>query len=77
MPHKTPRKSQKKQNPELSADQKVVNKASSHVRIVVEHAIGGMKRYTIVVHGFRNRQENFEDDVIGVCAGLWNLVLSY
>jgi hypothetical protein len=36
-----------------------------------------MKRDTILVHGFRNRQENFEDDVIGVCAGLWNLVLSY
>jgi hypothetical protein len=22
-------------------------------------------------------KENFEDDVIGICAGLWNLVLSY
>jgi hypothetical protein len=77
IPHKKPRKSQKNQNPELSADQKAVNKALSQVRIVVEHAIGGMKRYNILVHGFRNRQENFEDDVIGVCAGLWNLVLSY
>jgi len=36
-----------------------------------------MKRYNILVHAFRNRKENFEDDVIGVCAGLWNLVLSY
>ena len=77
MPRKKPRKSQKNQNPELSADQKAVNKALSQVRIVVEHAIGGMKRYNILVHGFRNRKENFEDDVIGVCAGLWNLVLSY
>jgi hypothetical protein len=77
IPHKKPRKSQKNQNPELSADQKAVNKALSQVRIVVEHAIGGMKRYNILVHGFRNRKENFEDDVIGVCAGLWNLVLSY
>jgi hypothetical protein len=77
IPHKKPRKSQKNQNPELSADQKAVNKALSQVRIVVEHAIGGMKRYNILVHDFRNRKENFEDDVIGVCAGLWNLVLSY
>ena len=77
IPHKKPRKSQKNQNPELSADQKAVNKALSQVRIVVEHAIGGMKRYNILVHGFRNRTEHFEDDVIGVCAGLWNLVLSY
>jgi len=47
------------------------------VRIFVEQAIGGMKRDTILVHGFRNRQETFEDDVLGVCAGRWNLVLSY
>jgi hypothetical protein len=72
-----PRKSKKNPHPELSAVQKAVNKALSQVRIFVEHAIGGMKRYNILVHGFRNRKENFEDDVIGVCAGLWNLILSY
>src|SRR5712691_1249788 len=77
IPHKKPRKSKKNPHPELSAAQKSVNKALSQVRIFVEHAIGGMKRYNILVHGFRNRKENFEDDVIGVCAGLWNLVLSY
>ena len=54
-----------------------MNKAVSQVRIFVEHAIGGMKLYTILVYAFRNCKENFEDDVIGVCAGLWNLVLSY
>jgi hypothetical protein len=47
------------------------------VRIFVEHAIGGMKRSAILVHSFRNRIEHFEDDVIAICAGLWNLVLSY
>jgi hypothetical protein len=36
-----------------------------------------MKRFNILVHSFRNRKEHFEDDVIGVCAGLWNLALSY
>ena len=45
--------------------------------IFIAHAIGGMKRYNILVLSVRNRLENFEDDVIGVCAGLWNLVLSY
>jgi hypothetical protein len=44
---------------------------------LIEHAIGGMKRYTILVHVFRNRKADFEDDAIGVCAGLWNLALSY
>ena len=54
-----------------------MNKALSQVRIFVEHAIGGMKRYNILVHSFRNRKEHFEDDVIGICAGLWNFILSY
>jgi len=77
IPTKKPRKSQKNPSPELRAEQKAANKAFSQVRIFVEHAIGGMKRSNILVHAFRNRIENFEDDVIGVCAGLWNLVLSY
>jgi hypothetical protein len=36
-----------------------------------------MKRSNILVYGFRNRKADFEDDAIGVCAGLWNFVLSY
>jgi len=43
----------------------------------IEHAIGGMKRSNILVHTLRNRIAHFEDDVIGICAGLWNLALSY
>ena len=77
IPTKKPRKSQKNPNPPLSDEQKAANTVLSQVRIFIEHAIGCMKRYNILVHGFRNRKENFEDDVIGVCAGLWNLVLSY
>ena len=77
LPTKKPRKSQKNPNPQLSEEQSAANTALSRVRIFIEHAIGGMKRYNILVHAFRNRKENFADDVIGVCAGLWNLVLSY
>ena len=77
IPTKKPRKSQKNPNPHLSDAQKIANKVLSQVRVFIEHAIGGMKRYNILVHTFRNRIEHFEDDVIGVCAGLWNLVLSY
>jgi hypothetical protein len=77
IPTKKPRKSQKNPNAPLSDAQKVANKVLSQGRICIEQAIGGMKRYNILVHTFRNRIENFEDDVIGVCAGLWNLVLSY
>jgi hypothetical protein len=77
VPHKKPRRSQKNPSPQLSDTQKAANTVLSQVRIFVEHAIGGMKRYTILVHGFRNRKDHFEDDAIGICAGLWNLVLSY
>ena len=72
VPHTKPRKSKKNANPPLSEEHKAANTALSHVRIFVEHAIGGMKRYNILVHSFRNHKENFEDDVIGICAGLWN-----
>jgi hypothetical protein len=77
IPTKKPRKSQKPPNPQWSDEQKAANTALSRVRIFIEHAIGGMKRSNILGHAFRNRIEHFEDDVIGVCAGLWNLVLSY
>ena len=77
IPHKKPRKSKKTPNPQLSTDQKAANTALSQVRILVEHAIGGMKRYNILVHVFRNRKADFEDDAVGICAGLWNFALSY
>ncbi len=77
IPHKKPRKSKKNPNPELTEEQRAENKAVSQVRIFIEHAIGGMKRFNILVQRFRNRKENFEDDSVGICAGLWNLNLCY
>ena len=47
IPTKKPRKSKKNPNPQLSAAQMAANKVLSHVRIFIEHAIGGMKRYNI------------------------------
>jgi hypothetical protein len=77
VPIKKPRQSKKNPNPQLTDEQKATNKALSQVRIFVENAIGGIKRYNILVHRFRNYKDNFEDDVIGICAGLWNFALSY
>jgi hypothetical protein len=77
IPAKKPRKHKKNPSPQLSEAQKAANKALCQVRIFIENAIGGMKRYTILVHSFRNRKAVFENDVIGICAGLWNCVLSY
>ena len=77
IPTKKPRKSQKTPNPQLSDEHKGTKKALSQIRIFIEHAIGGMKRSNILVHVFRNRKADFEDDAVGICAGLWNLALSY
>jgi hypothetical protein len=77
IPHKKPRKSKKNPHPELTLEQRAENKAVSQIRIFVEHAIGGMKRFNILVQRFRNHTEDFEDDSVGICAGLWNLNLCY
>ena len=66
IPHKKPRRSKKNPEPELAAEQRAENKALSQVRIFSEQAIGGMKRFTILVQSFRNRKADFEDDSIGI-----------
>lgn len=77
LPHKKPRKSKKNPVTQLSEEQKIENRALSGIRIFVENAIGGIKRYNILVHRFRNHKPDFDDDVIGICAGLWNFSLAY
>ena len=76
LPHKKPRKSKKNPETHLSDEQKAENRALSQIRIFVENAIGGIKRYNILVHRFRNHKTDFDDDVIGICAGLWNFSLT-
>jgi hypothetical protein len=77
LPFKKPRKSQSNPAPQLTAEQKAANQALSRVRILVENAIAGIKRYNILVHRFRNHRPNFDDHVIAVAAALWNFSLSY
>jgi len=62
-----------KSNPTLTSEQKEYNQRLGHFRVFIEHVIGGIKRFNILVHAFRNRKPNFIDDVIILCAGLWNL----
>jgi hypothetical protein len=77
VPHKKPRQSQHNLQPTLAPEQKADNRAISQVRVAIEHAIAGIKRYNILVHRFRNRRPAFRDEVIALCAGLWNLALIY
>ncbi len=72
MPHKKPRKSKHIPSPALTVAQKAENRAISHVRVRVEQAISGLKRFNIVTHPFRNRLEDFVDTAALLAAGLWN-----
>lgn len=60
----------------LTDNQKNENKDMASERIKVEHSIGGMKRYRILSDRLRTHLIDFYDDVLGVCAGLWNFYLS-
>ena len=71
IPHKKPKKS------ELTDDQKAENKNISSERIKVEHSIGGMKRYRILSERLRVHDFDHYDNILNVCAGLWNFYLEH
>jgi hypothetical protein len=75
IPHRKPRKSKKNPLTELTCQQKAENHALSRIRIFVENAMAGIKRFNILVHSFRNRKANMQDDVIALGAALWNFLL--
>jgi hypothetical protein len=72
MPHKKPRTSKKNPTPTLTEEQKAENREISRVRVIVEQAISGMKRFNIVIHKFRNHVDDFVDTAALLAAGLWN-----
>ena len=61
---------------ELTAEDKENNHAISSIRIRVEHAIGGVKRFRIVKDKIRNWKEGFRDQVMETCCGLHNFRLN-
>jgi DDE superfamily endonuclease/Helix-turn-helix of DDE superfamily endonuclease len=66
----------KPKNQLLTPEQKENNGIISSIRICVEHAIGGMKRYGVLSEIFRNKNGS-DDKMTRVCAGLWNFHLTY
>lgn len=58
----------------LPLEQRKENKIIAGLRIVVEHAINGIKRFGSMSGIYRNRKGQ-DDQMIGICAGLWNLHL--
>jgi hypothetical protein len=62
---------------ELTPEQKESNRRISSLRIRVEHAIGGVKRYRIVNDLLRVRKDNFRDRAMETCCGLHSFRLNF
>lgn len=60
----------------LSKKQKKANRKKSQLRIFVENAIGGMKRYRFLSDRLRCHSIKLYNKIAGVAAGLWNFVLT-
>jgi DDE superfamily endonuclease len=70
IPHKKPKQQ------ELTPEQKAENKVLAGERIVVEHSIAGLKRYRILSDRLRLHDIDLYNQVLGICAGLWNFKLT-
>jgi hypothetical protein len=57
--------------------EKHINQWIASIRIQVEHAIGGVKRYRIVKDKIRNWKEGFKDSIIETCCALHNFRLRF
>ncbi len=62
---------------ELSPPEKATNRRISSIRIRIEHAIGGVKRYRIVKDKIRLLKDGIRDAVMETCCGLHNFRLQY
>lgn len=60
----------------LTYDEKEMNKLISSYRVLVEHAIGGIKRYRCMSERLRNRKPFIDYTFLLLSAGLWNYHLA-
>ena len=66
----------KSKNHPLTEEQKADNRSRASERIVVEHSIGGIKRYRCLSDRLRMHDFVLYDVLLGVCTGLWNFYLT-
>ena len=62
---------------ERTDEEKEINRKIASIRIRVEHAISGVKRYRIVQDKLRNWKKGFSDLVMETCCGLHNFRLNF
>jgi len=60
---------------QLSDKDKENNREKAKERVIVEHAIAGIKRLRSVTDLFRNKKENMDDKLMLIACGLWNFHL--
>ena len=63
MPHKKPK------GKKLTKEQKDENTQLASERVIVEHSIGGLKRYRILSDRLRVKNRELYDDVLGYVLG--------
>jgi hypothetical protein len=56
----------------LTPDQKADNRVISSFRILVEHAIAGIKRFRCLTDTYRNKSQATADQFMLIACGLWN-----
>jgi hypothetical protein len=61
----------------LTEEEKADNQWISHIRVLVEHSIGGVKVYRIVHDVIRHWCPWIRDQVMVICCGLYNLRLRH
>jgi len=61
----------------LTLTEKAENRQISRIRVRVEHAINGVKRYRIVKDQLRHWKAGFHDQVMETCYGLHNFRLRF
>lgn len=59
----------------LSDDAKSRNREKARRRVLVEHALSGVKRFRVLTDVLRNSLEPFADRLMLIACGLWNLHL--
>jgi DDE superfamily endonuclease len=62
---------------ELTPAQQAENRRLSSIRMRIEHAIGGVKRYRIVKDKIRLLKDRVRDTIMETCCGLHNFRLQY
>jgi hypothetical protein len=61
---------------QLTEEERANNRLISGIRVLSEHAIGGIKRFRSTTDVYRNRITNLDDTFMVLSAGLWNYHLS-